>query len=238
MGRSFGLDGASATEAVHRRLRADILDGRYASGEVLEQQRLGRLFGVSATPVREALRMLHEEGLVIATPQRRARVVGFQPDQVEALYAERIAIEAVGAALTAQAAPRETLAAMEGAFERMNAARDLDYGPRADWHTAHREFHLLASSSLGPIMAERIAANFDRSRHYVQMHGPETTDGWRAPGLWHGATLDAMLSRDSQRSAAAMADDLGSAATALIRFITPDHEPALITRVVERFSLR
>lgn len=228
--------GASAAEAVHRSLREGILEGRFASGEVLEQHRIGRLLGVSATPVREALRMLHEEGLVIAAPQQRARVVGFDPDQVEALYAERIAVEAVGASLTAVSIGAEGLAGLNDALERMSASRADNRGPDADWHQAHRDFHLIASSALGRIVQARIAANFDRSRHYVQMHRPETTDGWLAPDRWHRATLAAIEYHDPRASAVAMAQDLGNAATALIRFMSPEHEPQLIPRIVASFS--
>ncbi|RAK28421.1 GntR family transcriptional regulator [Actinoplanes lutulentus] len=229
------LRGQSATEEVHRLLREDILNGRFTSGEVLEQDKIGRLLGVSATPIREALRRLQEEGLVVAPPQRRARVVGFDPAQVEALYAERICIEAMGAALTARVVTDESLMAMRDAFQRMQSASTGAGGPDAAWHAAHFDFHMLATDSLGQAMQSRVAINFDRSRHYVQMQRPEALDGWRAPNRWHGAILAAFEARDPDAAGAAMASDLANAAVALIGYMTPDHEPTLITSVVERF---
>ena len=62
--------------AVHARLRQLILDGTLPPGSLLSQLQLSRALGVSRTPLREALRMLQEEGLVDAEPNQRARRQG------------------------------------------------------------------------------------------------------------------------------------------------------------------
>ena len=64
---------------VHQKLRQVILDGSLGAGTILNQAELARAFGVSRTPMREAFRMLQEEGLIRAEPDRRA--VAFQPAQ-------------------------------------------------------------------------------------------------------------------------------------------------------------
>src|SRR3954452_19843490 len=60
--------------AVHDRLRAAILSGEIAAGQATSQSTLARDFGAGPTPIREALRMLQREGLVLAEPNRRVRI--------------------------------------------------------------------------------------------------------------------------------------------------------------------
>ena len=88
-----GRDGLRITDPrqtsveVHAYLREHIIAGTLPPGIELKQAELARLFAVSRAPLREAFRMLQEEGLVSGEPNRRSRVVGLDPDQLELLYA-------------------------------------------------------------------------------------------------------------------------------------------------------
>ncbi|MFB7800882.1 GntR family transcriptional regulator [Isoptericola sp. NPDC056134] len=64
----------SLPERVYQRLRAAIIVGELAPGELLKEERLGERLGVSRTPVREALRRLGESGLVQVETNRISRV--------------------------------------------------------------------------------------------------------------------------------------------------------------------
>ena len=68
------LAGDSRTDAVTKRLRRLIRDGHVRSGEPLRQAAVASALGVSKVPVREALRRLEAEGLVVITPNSGARV--------------------------------------------------------------------------------------------------------------------------------------------------------------------
>ena len=70
---------------VYDALRDAILGGEIKSGSLLTQVDIARDFGVSRTPVREALRRLQESGLVAGAPNYRSRVVGFDAEEDEAL---------------------------------------------------------------------------------------------------------------------------------------------------------
>ena len=227
-------DGGTAAQAVHQYLRDEILSGRFKPGEVLNQLELAPLLGVSATPVREALRMLHEEGLVDAPPQKRARVVGFDPDRVEALYAERMCLEAVGAGMTAAAGDPDAYSAMAEAFARMSELASPE--PSSAWHAAHRDFHLATVSALGTTLGDRVAANIDRSARFMRMHTPETTDAWATSTETHAAILRAVEQQDVHGAGAALVADLASAALSLIHYFTPEHPTSIIHAVVEHWS--
>ena len=74
-------------------LREAILSGRYGPGERLRQNQIARELGLSATPVREALRELHAQGLVVHESRRSVRVAEVDLDDLRELYAVRSVLE-------------------------------------------------------------------------------------------------------------------------------------------------
>lgn len=73
----MGKDSRRSACDVHRHSKRRIVQGKIASGAILSQPHAAREAGVSRIPVREAMRMLQNEGLIVAEPNIRARVHGF-----------------------------------------------------------------------------------------------------------------------------------------------------------------
>lgn len=88
-------------DLIRATLREAILDSRLASGTWLREEELARYFGVSRTPVREALQVLRSEGLVEAAPNQGARVAALTTDDVLALYLVREVLDGLAARLAA-----------------------------------------------------------------------------------------------------------------------------------------
>ncbi|MDQ2802605.1 MAG: GntR family transcriptional regulator, partial [Pseudomonadota bacterium] len=92
-----------ARPALHRelveRLRDMIVDGSLAGGERIDERCLCALFGVSRTPLREAVLVLAAEGLVELMPRRGARVAAFEPEQIRDLLEVLGALEALAGEL-------------------------------------------------------------------------------------------------------------------------------------------
>jgi DNA-binding GntR family transcriptional regulator len=86
---------------VHRTLRAAILAGRFATGEKVNERSLAEQFGVSTTPIKEALRQLETEGLVEALP-RRGVIIRFDMGWAEEMILARAALESMIAHLAAK----------------------------------------------------------------------------------------------------------------------------------------
>ena len=138
---SLGSDGsglpATLVELATQRIRDAILRGALEPGEKIVEEQLCADFGISRAPLREALRLLAQQGLVEHLPRRGSRVTEWSPTDILQLFALRRVLErhAVETALpltdpaTALQPVRDALADMHAATDDL--ARD----------DAHRVFH-------------------------------------------------------------------------------------------------
>jgi DNA-binding GntR family transcriptional regulator len=79
-----------------------ILSGEFVPGYRLDEQQLARRFGVSRTPVREALRQVAASGVIEVRPRRGAIVAAVTPDELETMFVAMAEMEASCARLAAQ----------------------------------------------------------------------------------------------------------------------------------------
>ena len=104
-----------------RLIRAAIIDGRLQPGQPLREVDLANQLGTSRTPIREALLMLEQEGLVEAVRNRGAVVRSYTPEELEDLYTLRAALEGYGARQAATRITDKELAALEESNTRYAA---------------------------------------------------------------------------------------------------------------------
>jgi DNA-binding GntR family transcriptional regulator len=104
------------------RLRADILEGRLPLGAPLPHEQLAARFGVSRTPIREALRKLQATGLVELSPNRGAVVRTPARTELIEVYELRADLEGLACELACARASDEELDLLEAAQERLAAA--------------------------------------------------------------------------------------------------------------------
>lgn len=83
----------SISDVVFERLESDILCGKYKTGDFISENKLAVEFGVSRTPVREAVKRLEQEGLIEYANSKSIRVLGITEDDVKDVYEIRLAIE-------------------------------------------------------------------------------------------------------------------------------------------------
>ena len=91
-----------AAEAAYRGIRTRILSGELPGGAFLIEEDLASLIGVSRTPIRESLKSLSTEGLVVLKRYRRGRVVEISGRDVEEIYELRMLMEPVAAGRAAK----------------------------------------------------------------------------------------------------------------------------------------
>lgn len=90
------------SQVVHHKLRDQILEWHVLPGAMLGESELAQRFGVSRTPIREALQALERDGLVAITPQRGAVVTDVSISSVSQLFQMRDALETYAARLAAR----------------------------------------------------------------------------------------------------------------------------------------
>jgi DNA-binding GntR family transcriptional regulator len=90
-----GRDGPEVP-SLYQQLLEEVLEGDLRPGEVLVESALGKRFGVSRTPIREALRMLEQDG-VLERVNRGMRVRQTSPEEVLEIYGVRTILEAAAA---------------------------------------------------------------------------------------------------------------------------------------------
>ncbi len=131
------LRGKSLTERAADEIRRRILTGDFQLGEPLSENTLAAEFGISKTPVREALVQLKMEGLVHIHPQRGSFVFDMTVEQIAALGELRETLEVAALDLAMQRNPADLIAALKRLLLDMEAAlaaedyvryRELDDG--------------------------------------------------------------------------------------------------------------
>lgn len=102
-------------------VRDGILRGSYRAGSRLTEQELALAAGVSRTPVREALRRLESEGLVLVAPNHGAVVAAFETKDAEEIFELRAVLEPVSARRAALRASAQQVAELRSLAEKQAA---------------------------------------------------------------------------------------------------------------------
>jgi DNA-binding GntR family transcriptional regulator len=208
---------------VHQKLRQLILDGSLGAGTILNQAELARAFGVSRTPMREAFRMLQEEGLIHAEPDRRAVVVGLDLGDLDAMYGARLLIEGLAVSMTVPSTTPAAVEALEDALRQMHDLREQRQTAPA-WNRAHDEFHRLATEG-GDAQVLRLLAMFrERTHPYLRLAQSSADETWREAERRHQAILDAFKRKDTQAAVAAMVDHLAATAFRVVASADPGRD--------------
>lgn len=120
-------------------IKQRILNGTYGPGERLRQEAVAGEFGVSRTPLREALRMLEREGLVILRPGRGAEVVSGDVGTLLQAYRVREVLDGLAARNLALRHTGETLGTLQAIIDRQRLT--LDPWQPEEYAPLNVEFH-------------------------------------------------------------------------------------------------
>ena len=132
----------SKTDLVAALIREMVITGQLAAGEQLRQRDLAQRFGVSQTPVREAMRRLESEGLLLCDTHRGFTVVEPDMGRVGENFQIRAALESLGASLAARKIDAAGLARLRELNDQMRALPGDDPG----YTELNREFHFTVYS--------------------------------------------------------------------------------------------
>jgi DNA-binding GntR family transcriptional regulator len=151
-------------ETVHEILRSAILRGEIPAGRITTQAALSDQLGVGRTPLREALRMLQSEGLVVSERNRQVQIADLSADDAEQLYVMRIALETAAIRITVPTLTSDSFAELEGAMAQMDHYMRVEDQP--GMRTPHRLFHRILNEGAGERVSRGIAELFDHAERY------------------------------------------------------------------------
>lgn len=214
----------------YRAIKALITSGEIPAGAPLSQLDLTRRFGVSRTPVREALRRLQAEGLVDAEHNKRMRVSSITPDELDTIYATRVLIESMGVALSV---PRMTPPDLDE-LKAFSAAINWDYD-RSDSDERDRQlldFKLRAMKYAGTGVQGEVSLLFNRCERVRKMYQVVSPGSLVVAHEEHTALLNAFMEGDVDRAVFVASRHLARTALAVIGYMAPDYEPRAL-----RYSL-
>jgi DNA-binding GntR family transcriptional regulator len=187
--------------ALHRelveRLRDMIVDGSLTPGERLNERLLCERFGVSRTPLREAILILAREGLVEIMPRRGSRVAVLGIEQVRDIIELLGGLEAMAGELACQRATEAAVAAVKARHAEMLGF--FEAGDMLGYFKANEAVHDLIVAAAGN--AELTAQHRTlRARVLRALYMPNIRpERWRAAISEHEAFVDALADRDGRR---------------------------------------
>ncbi len=187
-------------QEVADRLRAQIFSRELEPGSWIDEMKLADQFGISRTPLREALKVLAVEGLVTMKVRRGAFVAEMSRDDVAQVYHLLALLESDAAARVAEgadAAQRAELQALHAQLEKQVRQRDAFFA-------ANERFHMALLAMAGNRWAEQIVTDL-RKVMKLNRHHSLFKQGRLADSLAeHRALMAAIEARDGERTRALM----------------------------------
>lgn len=201
----------SLAEMAYEAIKGEILSAQLRPGELLYESALAKRLGMSKTPIREALRQLTQERLVVVLPRKGYVVDGMSISDVVEVFTLRRILEPH---LATMAARQRTTAQMKALRDALDSACEPSDGLEAirKSHAVHKLIAEIAGNGRATIMlgmllddSARIPWMADRLRQWPTDERPE-----------HIAIVDGIEAGDAPAASAAMAAHIESALTRLL----------------------
>lgn len=219
----------SLRELVAETLRKAIVEGSLRPGERIPEQELAKQFGISRSPIREALRELSMEGLVTISANRGASVANPSSQDIHELYGIRTALESLAVRWAVDRITEQEIAHLTCLRQRLEAAR-----PETSRHIAWNdfletdlEFHrVLVEASRSRRLSSMLRTLHSQVRLVMNL-GTQTLDARRHSQIVeeHRRILEAVKARDKALTQHLIEEHLHGAIRRITAVTTP-HEKA------------
>ncbi|MDB2550990.1 GntR family transcriptional regulator [Paracoccus sp. (in: a-proteobacteria)] len=186
-------------EELTESLRKLIVSGELQPGRKVPEKELCELYGVSRTPLREALKVLATDGLVNLEPNRGAWVSRITVEELDELFPVMGALEALAGELACKHITDDEIAQVRALHDRMFAhytARELEAYFKLN-QQIHETILAAARNATLTVQYGTLAARVRRGRYMANM----TRERWDQAMKEHEDILDALQARDGGRLA-------------------------------------
>lgn len=193
-----------ASRQISDAIREEILDGTLGPGTHIRQEELADRFGTSRLPVREALRILETDGLVVTYANRGARVPHLTLAECDEFYRAREVLEPMLLADSVPELTEEAVEAMKALQDRMAAGTSKI----EEYLDLDRRFHMLSYSGAKlPYIQNTVEQLLNKTQHYRRAHATmvrEQTFRLQQLHLDHQGILLAIERRDAAEASQLM----------------------------------
>lgn len=200
----LNTNGGSLIDVALQQMKKSIICCELAPGEKLKVAELSKSYGLSSSPIREALNRLAQEGIVEANENKGFRVTELSLDDFREITRLRCLLESEALADAIAHGDDAWEANVLGAFHRLGLI-EKKLGKVAvvlddDWAQRHKAYHFaLFSACPSPLLLRMIDSLFDRAERYRRFSALHRT-GERRKGDEHKQLMDAALARDSEKA--------------------------------------
>lgn len=181
-------------EEISRKIADEIVLGHFGPGSRLDEVMLASRFNVSRTPVREALKQLASQGLVICRPNRGAVVAELTPEMLNRMFEAIGELEAActrHAALRMTIADRERLCSLHAQCRTAMGAKDFDLYGRLN-----QEFHLVIIHACGNSVLIELTLGLRHRVASLRRSQFRNVERMSASFEEHAVILEALLAHD------------------------------------------
>ena len=190
------------------RLRHMIVEGELAPGEKLSEKDLCGRFGVSRTPLREAMKVLATEGLVLLTPNRGSAVAKLTLADLDEAFPVMGALEALSGELACRHITDAEVARIRELHERM--VRKYQAGALRDYFKLNEQIHqLILTAARNPTLAQMqlsLSGRVRRARYMANMSPLR----WSKAVAEHEKILEALAARHGKSLAVLLKEHLAN----------------------------
>lgn len=212
-GQQISLQRRSLGEQVFHEVKRMILSEELRGGERIQEERIARAFGVSRTPIREALRKLEKVGLVRIVPHSHAEVVRLDPVDAGHIGEVRLHLECLAVRRLAGTASDADIAELRRLEALCSAsARGTDI---AAVFEADNGLHLEIARRCGNPYVREILQDLSVKINLLRTTTCVRLSDIRRHVRWHARIVQAIEAHDPEGAEAAMRDHIVEASSAL-----------------------
>jgi DNA-binding GntR family transcriptional regulator len=211
----------SASEVVADTIRLAILRGHFRPGQMMPQEEFAKQFGVSRAPVRDALRQLEAEGLIVMHPHRGAEVAKLSAEDVEEVFLIRESLETTALRLSVPNMTEEDFSRADAVLNRIDLDPNTAHMAELNW-----EFHesLYRASRMPKLLG--IVRNLNNNALPYHHLGFVAIDVKEISQSGHRKILDACRARRHKDAVSALTEHLRVSRSLMVSHLQKQQAPS------------
>lgn len=207
----------SLTEKAYQHIKNAILSNQYKPGEVLSENQLAEELGISRTPIREAIKVLTNEGFVKIYPYRGIFVSEISITTIQEIMEARMALELTAIRKAAKSVTEQDKIQLQAIFNKMSTY--LNNNEYELFHEADKEFHGFILQVGGNTYIHDLVEKINERMYHIRLINTKLPGRLSVATTEHEKILKALLSNDVTLAHDAMQEHLENMTERVVNYI-------------------